>query len=66
MASTLLEPKKRHGSECNYIYLFYIPWPFPPVLGVADNIKKKMKQYVLWWRAIRIAPTYYLRVVRGD
>ena len=28
---------------CLYsIYLFYIPWPFPPVWGVADNTKETM------------------------
>ena len=25
------------------IYLFYIPWPFPPVWGVADNTKETNK-----------------------
>ena len=27
--------------------LFYIPWPFPPVWGVADNTKKTTKQWGL-------------------
>ena len=26
-------------------YLFYIPWPFPPVWGVADNTKEQQKQW---------------------
>ena len=24
-------------------YIFYIPWPFPPVWGVADNTKETTK-----------------------
>ena len=26
-----------------YSILFYIPWPFPPVWGVADNTKETTK-----------------------
>ena len=34
-------------SHCNLflIYSIYIPWPFPPVWGVADNTKEKQKQW---------------------
>ena len=29
---------------CVYIiFFFYIPWPFPPVWGVADNTKETTK-----------------------
>ena len=27
------------------IYSIYIPWPFPPVWGVADNTKEQQKQW---------------------
>ena len=29
----------------NYLSIFYIPWPFPPVWGVADNTKRQQKQW---------------------
>ena len=29
---------------CNYLSI-YIPWPFPPVWGVADNTKETTKQW---------------------
>ena len=32
----------REDGQVN-IYLFYIPWPFPPVWGVADNTKEQTK-----------------------
>ena len=27
------------------VYSIYIPWPFPPVWGVADNTKEQQKQW---------------------
>ena len=35
------------GSLNNNNNLFYIPWPFPPVWGVAYNTKKTTKQWGL-------------------
>ena len=33
------------GGGHHYIYIIYIPWPFPPVWGVADNTKETTKQW---------------------
>ena len=32
---------------CCKVYIFYIPWPFPPFWGVADNTKEQQKQWGL-------------------
>ena len=32
--------------QLHFFYLFYIPWPFPPVWGVADNTKETTKNMV--------------------
>ena len=29
-----------------YLFYIYIPWPFPPVWGLANNTKRQQKQ---WW-----------------
>ena len=39
--------RKKRGIFIATLVLFYIyiPWPFPPVWGVADNTKRKQKQW---------------------
>ena len=43
---------KVEGLGLNISYLsIYIPWPFPPVWGVADNTKEQQKQWVISLRS---------------
>ena len=35
--------RSEHTKVYTSIYLFYIPWPFPPIWGVADNTKETTK-----------------------
>ena len=39
--------------EETHIYLFHIPWPFPPVWGVADNTKEQYKKGGVLLRSFR-------------
>ena len=38
------QPFKILLTGCSLFYI-YIPWPFPPVWGVADNTKEQQKQW---------------------